>query len=581
MKKSFSVIEIILAVFIFTIFSTAALIGILGGLNLSHKGGEFTIASQYAIEGIEAVRSIKNRGFSNLVNTSSTGLAKVSGVWQFSGTNNVFDKYTRYITIADVYRDSFGNIVDSGGTLDPLSKKIVSTVSWTVGPSLNQTISYITYLTDWKRPFEKGGILVFGNGGTTSDAMVYRLFDGSSWGAFLSTADVDPSTTNKAARAIRVFASKTRNEKILVSRHYNGTNQFIYAQVFNGTSWGNVILLSSWSSTSYLNVLNFDGTYLQNGDFMVVYSDNTTTPKFRIWNGSSWSAAISMVALFGVPLHIEIENRPSSNEVMAAFLDTALDTNTEYFNGGAYLSSNWTKVNHGLNAPAANRKIVDFKWASNGVTGALVFTNSTTDKTIRGRIFVANGSGSGRWGRVALSSPQTNNVGGLLMTPRPSANEFLVCDKNTATSPSIVCRRLIFRGTIPFWSAPTNNVIGRTDAGIQLSFDLIYNKASGKALIVYSDNTAIPKYKIYDPQTNTITPTATAISTSPYTLSSPVRTVKLTLSPISSTIMAFFSDNARRNYSSLYTGSFSSFTQHGTNGSAVNDYWYDFIWDQN
>jgi prepilin-type N-terminal cleavage/methylation domain-containing protein len=585
-KRGFSLLEVILACAVFVIFSVGAVSAILSGLNLNRLGSEYAIATQYAAEGVEAARSIKNQAFANLVNSAGTGVIKSGTVWTFSGTNNVSDKYTRVISIADVNRDGSGNIVASGGTLDAMSKKVTSTVTWNFSPAKNESLTTASYFTNWEAPFGKGGLLAYGDGGTTNDAIKYKTVDASgTWSAASATADVDGATTNKYARAIRVFASATRNEKILLSRHYNGTGQWIYAQVFNGSTWGNVVQLSTWNATTFLDVQNFDGAYLNNGDFVVVYSDNTTTPKFRTWNGSAWGSQTSMNVLTGIPEHIEIEQRPVTNEIMATFLNAANDTQTEYFNGGTYVTANWTTATtHASNTVLNTKRILGFKWSLNTQsTGALVYATATNSKIITGRIFVANGTGGGTWGTAVTSAAQTNNLGAIKITTRPGANEFLACDKDAAATPTIVCRKLTFSGTVGTWTTPTNPIVAAaSDTGIQLSFGLNYETgASARALITYSDNTNVPKYKLFTPTTTTIDAAASTLSTTPFTLTSPVRTVKEVTDLNGSTVMTFFTDSAMDLFSSAWSGSFATpIIQHGVAGSAITDYWYDFAFDQ-
>src|SRR3989338_4019288 len=85
-SNGFSVIEVILAAAIFMIFATGAVGVVLQGLSSNRQGGEQTVANQYAAEGLEAVRSIKNQGFSNLVNSTGTGIIRSgSNVWAFGG----------------------------------------------------------------------------------------------------------------------------------------------------------------------------------------------------------------------------------------------------------------------------------------------------------------------------------------------------------------------------------------------------------------------------------------------------------------------------------------------------------------
>lgn len=151
-QKGFSVIEVLLAAGLFVVFSIGVVVALLQGLNMNRLGQEETIATQYATEGVEAARSIRNRSYASLVETPGTGIDRVGGVWDFSGENNVLDgKYTRTIVIAEVQRDGDGNVVESGGTIDPDTKKVTVTVSWQAAAQQNSVV-LTTYLTDWKLP---------------------------------------------------------------------------------------------------------------------------------------------------------------------------------------------------------------------------------------------------------------------------------------------------------------------------------------------------------------------------------------------------------------------------------------------
>ena len=140
----------------------------------------------------------------------------MKGLWVLkgSGTSDIFQKYTRVIKVCDVQRDVSGNIVNSGGQADASTKKVTTTVSWNVTPTRANSIVLTTYLTKWRPP---GGMLVYGDGSITSDAIKYKTLDNlGNWSVAALTADVDTGTTNKALRIVRLYASSTSNEKIAI-----------------------------------------------------------------------------------------------------------------------------------------------------------------------------------------------------------------------------------------------------------------------------------------------------------------------------------------------------------------------------
>jgi len=590
----FSVIEVLLAAAIFVIFAGGIAQVVLHGYSGNRLGEEQTIANNFASEGIEAVRSIKNQAYSGLANSVGTGITQTGGVWAFSGANNTFGKYSRVITVADVYRDGSGNIVASGGTLDPDTKNISSMVSWNFNAGRSNSIELISYLTDFKKPIVTNtgsGILVYGDGGVTTDAIKYKKFDGTNWQVATASADVDTGSTNKYLRTVKIYSSKTRNEKIMVSRHYNGTGQWIYAQVYNGSTntWGNVVQLSTWNLTTLLNVRNFDGDYLANGDFAVVYSDNTTTPKMRVWNGTSWNTQSNLNAVTGTPSWIVVKARPNSNEIMAVFLGSTNRTMSEYNNGVGYATANWTTATSHANAAVLNtKKVMDFEWSTNLPTsGIIVYSNLANDKNFAGKVFVANGTGGGAWGSAASMAVQTNNLGNMVVINRPGVNEMEVCNKDGAGTPTIVCRKLTFSGNVITWATPTNPIVSAaSDTGIQRSFDIEFENTSGTpAIIVYGDNTSTLKYKKFTAGTATYDLAATNV----FAGASTFRTVLAFPKPSSDDILYFAADTNLDVFSIGWDGTAGAFygagngwgqTTHGTNGSNITNYWYDFGWDQ-
>ncbi|MBI4079052.1 MAG: hypothetical protein HY429_02025 [Candidatus Levybacteria bacterium] len=593
LKLGISVVEVILAVAIFMTFATGAIVVVLQGYGSNVLGAQETIASQFASEGIEAVKSIKNQGFTNLstcgVNCATgTGITKTGGVWVFSGVNNSLTSgktYTRTIKVEDVQRDAAppnGNIVAVGGTVDPDSKKVTSTVTWNASPSRSNTITLISYLSYWEKPIaaKKNGMLLYGDGGTTSDAVMYRLLSGET-GAWSSpqTIDFDTGASDKALRAIRLYASATRNEKIAISKHYNGATQYIYAHVFDGSSWTST-LLSSWNSGTFLDVRNFDGTYLADGRFMAVYSDNTTTPKYKTWDATAWSSQANTTNVGGIPNYIIAKARPGTNEAMMAVFDQSNDTNTAYFNVASWSSP----TEHATGAPTNSTEHIDFTWsAQNSAKGALVYAAASPDRTINLRIWTANGTGGGNW-TATIDSPQaTGRLGAVNIDGRKGAEEFVSCVEDG--SADITCFQ---SNTSPAWTTPANNILAvDTDPGRARSFDFRYEAATGtEGIAVYSEpNRSIPKLRRYNATTNAFEAQALELPS----VNATMQTVRMRSLEESDDIMILMANNARDVYSVVWDGtnnqiytdeSGRAFTLQGTNGSDGLDFWYDFAWDK-
>ena len=571
-QSGMSLVEVLLAIAIFAVVVTGVIGAIIYGQESTAVAGARERATKIAEEGIEAVRNIRDSGYSNLPVDGTYGLVISGGVWTLSGASDITDIFTRTVTLS---------------TIDSRTRNVTVDVTWTQTVQRPGSISVNTYLTDWVTAVARNGMLVYGDGDSTTDAIKYQIYNDSAgtWSAAAATADVDAGSTNKSLRAARVYASSTRNEKVLVSRHYNGTGQWIYAQVYNGGTgtWGNVVQLATWNATTFLDVQNFDATYMANGDLMVVYSDNTSIPKYRIWDGSTWSAQSSTTD-FGdgdIPTYIVAKTRPATNEVMLASFTQSSDTDSEYYSGSA-----WSAVtSHATAAPLATKKFVDFAWSSSDVTkGALVYADAGNDKQMNIRIWTANGAGGGAWGTTAqYGTAQASNLGALEIDAIKGTVNFVACDKDANGTPRIICMRANTSG----WVAASNvTVAAASDNGIQASYSLGFEQTTTTyGVMVYSDNTTTPKYKKFNVGTDTWDAAATNVS--PVAVGA-VKTARVAPNPITNDMMVLVADANLDLYSVVWDGTNNilftapagkAWLAHGTNGSATTDYWYDFVWD--
>ncbi|HAT73706.1 MAG: hypothetical protein US30_C0007G0048 [Candidatus Moranbacteria bacterium GW2011_GWF2_36_839] len=585
-KKGFTLIESLLAISVFSLLVMTFVGAMIYGQESERTAGERARATFLAEEGLEAVRNIRDANFATIVNSPTTyGLAVSGNVWTFSGTQDVMNGYfTRKITISDLSPVDFN------------AKRVISEVTWQQTPQRTGTITLSENISRWQS-LHRGGMLVYGNGGTTVDTISYKILnpDTGVWSAQANAADVDGTSTNRALRSVKIFSSRIRNERIIISKHIDtGPNpdaQYIYAQVYNGATgtWGNVQLLSNWTNNSYTDVQNFDGTYLDNGDFMVTYSNNSTTPQFRIWNGSNWSGQMAMRVSGGIPNYIVAKNRPNTNEVMVAVFDQGSDTNTQYYDGSGYATTDWTAhTEHSALAPLATKRFVDFDWSQNSATrGALVYSDSSTDRALNIKIWAANGSGGGAWSATANTGNQggtSTRLGAMAVQGRKGSDEFIACNNNTDND--ILCYESNFT---PTWSNPSNQTLETgTDTGIQRTFDIAFELLDGnEAIAVYSNASTTPRLKKYDPSGNSWDSSSTALSG----LTSALETVRIIPNSDMNDAMILLGDTGtpQRVYSTVWDGTNNTtystpvsltLINQSNNGSADENYWFDFAWDE-
>ena len=144
-------IEIIVAMAVFSLIASVMMQMVLGGFLTMSRGGEHTVAEALAQEGIEAVRAVRDRDWDSL-NCANCVVSISEGEWILSeGVSEVIGEYQRIITIGDVYRDDNNNIAESGA-LDPYTKLVTVTTSWTVRDGIVNTVTRTEYLTNWEYP---------------------------------------------------------------------------------------------------------------------------------------------------------------------------------------------------------------------------------------------------------------------------------------------------------------------------------------------------------------------------------------------------------------------------------------------
>jgi hypothetical protein len=149
-----SILEIVIALGVFLVFASAMISVIIGGFSLNERDGQYLVADNLAQEGVEAVRSIRNRSWLEL-NYNRSAVEINTGQWRLSGedTTEQIGNFTRIIDFSPVYRDVGGNIVeptDPGATLDANSKLVLVTIGWQTREGIAATIERNMYLTNWQ-----------------------------------------------------------------------------------------------------------------------------------------------------------------------------------------------------------------------------------------------------------------------------------------------------------------------------------------------------------------------------------------------------------------------------------------------
>jgi prepilin-type N-terminal cleavage/methylation domain-containing protein len=189
-QKGQSLIEIIVAMAIFGIISAAMVSMAVGGVNVVEQGAEQMEAQAFAEEGLEAVRSIRDRAWNESIYAQS-GVSVSGGDWVFDGeaTTDVTGQFTRTISFADVCRDGSDNVATCPASYtDAHTQQVTSRVAWTTGTGSANTVERIGLLTNWdSRDWEQSDWVGGSGQATWSDVTKYASRDANDY-AYIATA---------------------------------------------------------------------------------------------------------------------------------------------------------------------------------------------------------------------------------------------------------------------------------------------------------------------------------------------------------------------------------------------------------
>ncbi|MEK6967679.1 MAG: Ig-like domain-containing protein, partial [Nanoarchaeota archaeon] len=166
----------------------------------------------------------------------------------------------------------------------------------------------------------------------------YRRYEDFVWGSeYNDTINQSVNSTNWVV----VRTSPTRDEAVLVTLDQTGS---IKGQVWDGISWENNLTFTTSVSSTHTGRRGYDIAYEQNTSrAMVVYTDNTATPKFNIWNGSGWHYPSGQPLLAdscaAAPVWIRLASRLNSSEITEVDLDTTGDICAQIWDGTSWGNS--------------------------------------------------------------------------------------------------------------------------------------------------------------------------------------------------------------------------------------------------
>jgi len=152
LKKGFGLLEVLIGLGILSVAFFALLTVSRSILQVS-RAATYSLSADFLLEeGVEAIRSIRDRNWTEDIATLPDNFYlyfdETLSRWESTTTPEVIEgTFTRELAISDVYRDGDDDIAASG-TLDPGTKKFVVTVTWQ-GTNATTTRSMSVYLTNY------------------------------------------------------------------------------------------------------------------------------------------------------------------------------------------------------------------------------------------------------------------------------------------------------------------------------------------------------------------------------------------------------------------------------------------------
>jgi len=137
--RGFSIIEVLLAVVLLSLFVMATVGAVLYGEQSNAQSGARVRAAALASEGLEADRAIRDATFSALL-TGTYGLSTAGNKWSLTGSSDITDVVTRQQVIATA----------SG---DDNRKDVTSSATWQQNLQRSGAISLYTRFSNWFRKF--------------------------------------------------------------------------------------------------------------------------------------------------------------------------------------------------------------------------------------------------------------------------------------------------------------------------------------------------------------------------------------------------------------------------------------------
>ncbi|UCF07768.1 MAG: FG-GAP repeat protein, partial [Thermoplasmata archaeon] len=300
----------------------------------------------------------------------------------------------------------------------------------------------------------------------------YRIWNGTAW-----SSEMDAQPTGAGDIHWVLLTSHPFTDEILMVTLDRG-NRDIYAQVWNGSAWGNVQLIESQASRD--DNLCFDAVYEQQSGYgMIVWGGDSGSNKnlnYRRWTGN-WSEPAGILPAADNQVNVvKLAADPKTNYIILGHLDNGRRIDIQIWNG-----TNWSAVTEVApgNAERSNEHCFDVAYEATGDREGII-AYGIGDHRPAYRLI--NGTSVGPESFVLDANPPDNgrNPNWILLENDPQTSEimltYLIDDGggNGGAEDDLGCE--VWNGTE--WKLPQRVELNCTrDSGQH--FDVAYTDTSG------------------------------------------------------------------------------------------------------
>lgn len=549
-EDGFVLVEVLLASSLFVMFLTAFAGVYFYGHQSQVLAGDRSRAVMYAEEGQEAVRSIKNNNFSNLID-GTHGLVYSNNAWNFSGTEDVSGGFTRTTTITPI---------------DANRKSVTTTVSWQQTPSRTGSISLTGVITNWKTILNLGEGLTVSkvviNHGLTKTPADFAPYKVGATTVQLATSTKFPAGTYTVSETVdsaytqtfsgdcnasgQVTLTSSSSKLCIITNEEKPSYVTATATVINhgGTkvpadfapyrigstimTLGAPTLVNSGTytiteATSSSYTLTYSGDCFTNGSItvsagesktciltneeqqqpgsggstslsgLIIYGDGTNVPKYRAYNVSddTFGAETGTFTATVGPTWL-IRTSPNAHYAIAGYYDNTSTLTIMCFNG-----TNWTNEFSAASGGVGNRHRFDIAFEK--TTGDVVVLyskgGSSGDASRWGKLGFRTksgntGCGSANWSGETIFDPArtSNDIMYVKLAQDRRAGSDLIAATWVDTSDDISAA--IWNGTafVNEPSAVTDNNVQRVSSSHDIeNMDIEFESLSGNVMLVWGN----------------------------------------------------------------------------------------------